>query len=209
MLKEKLQKISFLESYDEIDTLIEMKCLKYKEYEKNHTIREAQEACEWVDFVIEGTVIAYSLSENGNATTMFEFNKDSIIGANLILTGGIYPLTFYSKGYTEIISIKKCGIYKLLHNYDFTLNFFKSLSINSQNLNKKVFVFHRKTIRENLLNYFEEQSVIQGSTLIKLPISKKQLADYLGIQRQSLFRELKKLSDDKLIEINNREIEIL
>lgn len=209
MLKEKIKQLEYFASYENIEYLIKNKCIKYKEYYKNHTIREVNDECDWVDIVISGEVIAYSLTENGNATTMFEFKKNSIIGANLILTKGKYPLTFYSKDSVEIISINKCGILELLHNYDFSIQFFKALSINSQNLNKKVFIFHRKTIRENLLNYFEEQMIIQNSKKIMLPISKKELADYLGIQRQSLFRELKKLSDEKIIDINNREILIL
>ncbi len=209
MIREKIKKVTFFESFQDIDLLINKKFIKYKEYYKYHTIRESQEECEWVDIVIKGEVIAYSLNENGNATNMFEFKKGSIIGANLILTKGKYPLSFYAKDCVELISINKNGILELLHNYDFSLSFFKALSINSQNLNKKVFIFHKKTIRENLLNYFEEQSIIQKSCNIVLPISKKELADYLGIQRQSLFRELKKLSDDKIIKINNRRISIL
>lgn len=209
MVRKKIQEISFFESYEGIDALIDKKCLKFKEYEKNHTIREAHEVCNWVDIIIKGTVIAYSLSENGNATTMFEFNKESIIGANMILTEGKYPLTFYSKDHTEIISINKCGIYELLHNYDFSINFFKALSINSQNLNRKIFKFHKKTIRENIIEYIHEQIIIQKSDTIKLPISKKQLADYFGIQRQSLFRELKYLQDEGILNIDNRFITLL
>ncbi|MDD3253809.1 MAG: helix-turn-helix domain-containing protein [Lachnospiraceae bacterium] len=34
------------------------------------------------------------------------------------------------------------------------------------------------------------------------------MADYLGVQRPSLFRELKKLKEEGIIEINNRTITI-
>jgi CRP-like cAMP-binding protein len=140
---------------------------------------------------------------------MFEFESGSIIGANLILTGGVYPLNFYSKNETKIISLSKKCIEELLHNYDFTIKFFKALSINSQNLNKKVFIFHKKTIRENLLDYFTTQANLQKSSTFTLPISKKELADYLGVQRQSLFRELKLLREENIIKIENRKITLL
>ncbi len=209
MIKNKIKEISFFESFREIDKLLEKKCLKYNVYYKNHSIREVNQNCYWVDIIVSGSVVAYSLSESGNATNMFEFKEGSIIGANLILTEGKYPLTMYSKEKTEIISVNKCGIYELLHNYDFSINFFKALSINSQNLNRKVFKFHKKTIRENLLEYIHEQIIIQKSDTIKLPISKKQLADYFGIQRQSLFREFKNLQDEGIIDIDNRFITLL
>ncbi len=205
-IKEVLNQVSFFNNADNLDKLIENKSIRVKKFYKNNTIREAEETCSWVDIVVSGVVIAYVLSESGNETTMFEFKPGTIIGANLILIGGVYPLSFYSKEETVIISISKGGVEELLHDYDFTIKFFKALSVNSQNLNKKVFMFHKKTIRENLLDYFNNQILIQKSTTFTLPISKKQLADYLGVQRQSLFRELKNMKDEGVILINNREI---
>ncbi len=207
--KEILDEVSYFDKIDNIDSFIKDKSIKIKNFVKNNTIREINEECNFVDIVVKGKAIAYSLSENGNATTMFEFTRGSIIGANMILTGGTYPLNFYSEGETQIISISKSAIEQLLKNYDFTIKFFKALSINSQNLNKKVFLFHKKTIRENLIKYFNDLSFIQKSKKIVLPVSKKELADYLGIQRQSLFRELKKMRDEKIISINNRLITLL
>ena len=58
------------------------------------------------------------------------------------------------------------------------------------------------------MDYFKQQTIIQKSSVILLPMSKRQLADYLGVQRPSLFRELKKLKEEGIIEINNRTITI-
>jgi CRP-like cAMP-binding protein len=67
----------------------------------------------------------------------------------------------------------------------------------------------QKTLRGNIMEYLHQQSVFQHSTTITLPISKKELADYLGVQRPSLFRELKKLSDENVIRIQNRSVTLL
>ena len=69
-------------------------------------------------------------------------------------------------------------------------------------------MFTQRTLRENIMNYLKQQTIIQKSSVILLPISKRQLADYLGVQRPSLFRELKKLKEEGIIEINNRTIAI-
>ena len=66
----------------------------------------------------------------------------------------------------------------------------------------------QKKLRENLLEYLMQQAILQGSNSIVLPISKKQLADYLGVQRPSLFRELKALKDEGIIGISNRTIRL-
>ena len=58
------------------------------------------------------------------------------------------------------------------------------------------------------MDYFKQQAILQKSSVILIPMSKRQLADYLGVQRPSLFRELKKLKDEGFIEINNHTITI-
>ena len=80
------------------------------------------------------------------------------------------------------------------------------LSLNSQKLNRKITMATQKTLKENLLEYLRQQSILQHSNVIVLPISKKQLADYLGVQRPSLFRELKNLKEESILDVSNRTI---
>ena len=74
-------------------------------------------------------------------------------------------------------------------------------------MNKKI-AMYKKSLRENLMDYLVALSAVQKSKTIILPISKKQLADHFGVQRPSLFRELKRMKDEGLIEIDNRNITI-
>ena len=71
-------------------------------------------------------------------------------------------------------------------------------------MNERIAMYTQKTLRENLVDYLSALSTTQNSDTIILPITKKELADYFGVQRPSLFRELKRMKDENLIEINNR-----
>ena len=106
------------------------------------------------------------------------------------------------------LSININAVLEFLHDYNFTLHYIKSISQNSQGINQKIAMFTQRTLRENIMDYFKQQTIIQKSSVILLPMSKRQLADYLGVQRPSLFRELKKLKEEGIIEINNRTITI-
>jgi CRP-like cAMP-binding protein len=97
---------------------------------------------------------------------------------------------------------------EFLHDYHFVMQYIKSLSMNSQGMNRKITMLTQKTLRENIMDYLKQQSILQDSSKIVLPFSKKELADYLGVQRPSLFRELKKLKDEGIIEIDNRTIRL-
>ena len=120
-----------------------------------------------------------------------------------------YPLNIYATTDCELIHIKKESIEELLHDYNFTLHFIKSLSHNSQGMNQKIAMYTQKTLRENLMDYLTLLFAEQQSNTILLPMSKKQLADYFGVQRPPLFRELKKMQDEGVIIVCNKEIHLL
>ena len=181
-----------------------------RQYSKGVTLHSVNDTCQALDIVISGNIVAYSLSINGSSTTMFEFNKGSIIGANLLFgDSNNYPFNIYCLTDCQIIHINTNAVLEFLHDYNFALHYIKSISRNSQNINKKIAIFSEKALRKKVMDYFMQQTIIQKSSVIMLPISKKQLADYLGVQRPSLFRELKKLKEEGIIEINNRTISVI
>lgn len=206
-----LRNISLFSAIKESDLekLIAGNHIYRKHYMKGATVHNANETCRTLDIVLSGSLVAYSLSTNGSATTMFEFSQGSVIGANLLFgENHSYPLTIYCLTDCQIIHIDINAVLEFLHDYNFTLHYIKPISQNSQGINQKIAMFTQRTLRENIMDYFKQQTIIQKSSVILLPMSKRQLADYLGVQRPSLFRELKKLKEEGIIEINNRTIAI-
>lgn len=206
-----LRNISLFSAIKESDfeKLIAGNHIYRKHYMKGATVHNANETCRTLDIVLSGSLVAYSLSTNGSATTMFEFSKESVIGANLLFgKSHSYPLNIYCLTDCQIIHIDVNAVLEFLHDYNFTLHYIRSISQNSQGINQKIAMFTQRTLRENIMDFFKQQTIIQKSSTILLPMSKRQLADYFGVQRPSLFRELKKLKDEGIIEIDNRTIEI-
>lgn len=178
-----------------------------KKYTKGMVLSRQKDLCDTLDIVLSGSFVTYSLAENGSAMQVFEFVKGQMLGANLLFGDNhAYPLTVYCEADGEILRVSKKAVSDFLHHHDFAMAFIVMLSQNSQRLNQKMRMNLHKTLRENLLEYLENQSRLQQSDTVVLPISKKQLADYLGVQRPSLFRELKKLVDEGLIVSKGRTI---
>ncbi len=194
-------------SSDIINLLISDNQLYLKNYSKGTTVYNQKDQCKTFDMVISGGLVAYSLLESGSAMTMFEFSKGHMLGANLLFGDThTYPFTIYSLSDAQLLHITKKAVSKFLHDYNFTMQFIGMLSLNSQKLNAKITMATQKTLKENLLEYLRQQSILQHSNVIVLPISKKQLADYLGVQRPSLFRELKNLKEEGILDVSNRTI---
>jgi CRP-like cAMP-binding protein len=209
---DRLRQIPMLANSDSgiLDRCIEEKQIFIRKYAKGATVHRQRERCTTVDVVLSGSLVAYSHSENGSAIMLFELKENGIVGANLIFgDDDTYPLNIYAAAACTLLHMSKTAVVELLRGHDFVMHYVKSLSMNAQGMNRKIAMLTQKTLRENILDYLRHQAIIQGSSYIRLPITKKELADYMGVQRPSLFRELKKMKDDGLIDISNRFIRVL
>ncbi|MCK9479257.1 MAG: Crp/Fnr family transcriptional regulator [Firmicutes bacterium] len=203
-----LKKLSLFSDVDLglIKNLVSAKQIIKTSYIKGKTVHEQHAECLGLDVVVSGNLVAYSLAQNGSETIIFEFDKDNIIGGSLLFgEQNKYPMNIYCTADCVLFYISKSAVKQLLREYSFVIQFIKSLSLNSQGMNKKV-LYTQKTLRENLIDYFTMLSAEQKSKFIVLPVTKKQLADRFGVQRPSLFRELQRMKAENLIEVDNRRI---
>lgn len=204
-----LKQIPILMDVDEniISELIKEREIYESQYRKNTTVHSYGEKCTMLDVVLLGSLVAYSFAQNGSESVMFEFKSSSIIAANLLFVdNNRYPLNIYCMTDCLLLHLTKSAVCKLLKDYNFVMQYIQSLSQNSQGMNRKLVMFSQKSLRKNILDYLTALSIEQQSDTVTLPLTKKQLADYFGVQRPSLFRALKELKDEGLIEVNNRRI---
>lgn len=192
-----------------LEKLIQQKHLYKRSYHKGATVHQQNAECFTMDVVCSGKLVAYSLSSNGSESVVFNFEPGSLIGANLLFgKQNRYPMNIYCTSDCVLLHISKSGVEELLKEYGFVMQFVQSLSMNAQGMNQKIAMYTQKSLRENLMDYLLLLTVQQKSKSVLLPVTKKQLADYLGVQRPSLFRELKRMKDEGLIEIANKRITI-
>ncbi len=124
-----IEKIRHIPLLSEMDTAVLDRCvtenqLFVRHYSKGATVHHQHEACSVLDVVLSGKLVAYSLSENGSAITMFEFQKDSIIGANLLFgENTIYPLNIYGVTPCDVLHISKDAVMEFLHEYHFVMRY--------------------------------------------------------------------------------------
>lgn len=179
-------------------------------FHKGATVYNKGDICTGMDVLLSGSLVTYMLFPNGSESQVFRFDKNRIIGANMLF-GNIsrYPFDIYCTEDCRLLHIEKAEVEKLLHDYQFTLNFLRCISLNTETINQKLHIYTNKSLRTNILDYLRSLSAEQKSSSVTLPISKKQLADHLGVQRPSLFRELKRMQESGLIRVENRKIHLL
>ncbi len=87
-------------------------------------------------------------------------------------------------------------------------NMLTMISEKAVDLSERVEVLSQRTIREKLTCFFLQMAGRQKSESFTLPFTMVDLADYLSIDRSAMTRELKRMKEDGMIEINRRNIRL-
>ena len=78
-----------------------------------------------------------------------------------------------------------------------------------QQLSEKVEILSHRSIREKLMCYFRMQSGKLETTTFTIPFSFSALANYICVDRSAMTRELRKMRNDGLLELNGRTVSLL
>lgn len=197
-------------SSEELVQLFNSQNHEIKEYNKNKVIYLQNEKCTTLDIILKGSIIVQKIDNNGNVLTISTFTTGDIVGGNLLFANvDIYPMTIASRSSCIILHINKDLILELCQkNKNFLIEFIKSISDKTIILTNKIKSISMKTIRQSILDFLTYEYYIQKTSKIILPISKKELAERIGVQRPSLLRELNKMRRDGLIEYDAHSITI-
>lgn len=179
-----------------------------KNYNKNSIIYMQNEKCKTLDVILNGIISIQKIDSDGNMLSINDFAGGDIIGENLLFSvKNTYPMTILAKSDVEILHINRDLILILCQdNKSFLLGFLQSLSSKALILSDKIMSLSMKTLRQCIIDFLLFENYAQQSTVIKLNMTKKDLAEKIGVQRSSLSRELNKMRKDGLIDFNNKYI---
>ena len=90
-----------------------------------------------------------------------------------------------------------------------TENFCKIVVNKVTNLNTRIEVLTKRTIRDKLLGYFSILSTRNLSRTFELPFSLTDLADFLSVDRSAMMREIRNLKDEGFIKKNGNKLTLL
>ncbi len=178
-------------------------------FKKNMTILGSVKQENIISIVISGYLQIIKTDYNGNRTIMEELFENDIFGSTISSINND-EFSIITKEDSKIIIIYFDEIIKNDLNYSYFNQFLKNLlniitkKINSNN--ERMEILTNKTIRNKLLAYFRIMSRKNNSRVIYLPYNYIDLADYLAIDRSAMYRELKNLKEEGLIEVKNKRI---
>ena len=83
---------------------------------------------------------------------------------------------------------------------------FRLVAEKATTLSERVEILSRRSIRDKLMCYFGMLAAKSNSSRFSLPFSLSALADYISTDRSAMMRELKKMREEGIVEIEGRKV---
>lgn len=169
------------------------------------------DACTHIEIVLSGALAVERITLEGNLLAVADFKVGDTLGANLIFSSRPYfPMTVVAKKKTEVLLVDKETLYKLCRTSDaFMRAFITTISDHTVFIGTKIKHHVSRRIRDGICNYLQAQVQLQKTTDIRLTLTKKALAEQMGVSRTSLSRALQKMKEDGLIDYDVHHVYIL
>ena len=196
--------------YEDLSNFLNISNYTIKKYSKENVVVIEGSKCEELGILLEGVLEAQALYPSGKLLTLTQLKPVEIFGEAVLFSKmNKFPATIGAIKDSKIMFIKKGNLINCLTNcHKFTENFLELLSNKLLILNKKVKMLSLGSIRQKIGNFLMEKYKEQGSNAIKVFLSRKEMAEHMGIQRPSLSRELIKMRKEGIIEFDKEVITI-
>lgn len=173
-------------------------------FDKDTVIAQEGDDCLSLGIILEGYIEVRKIYLSGKSLTISKFGASHTFGEAIVFSNAHkYPATIVSATKSKVAFIERKNIIKMCAQNPIVLEKFMGLlSDRILLLNRKVKELSYDTLRDKVLNYLFEQYKIQKNLTIKLPLSRKNMAEHLGVQRPSLSRELINMKEDGLIDFD-------
>lgn len=203
--------------FEHLEHLLKCCGAYYKFYKKNEIVFLQENKVDSLCIIISGSISIEKIDILGNNTYLLDFYEGNFFGEQIVLDKPcISPYTYkcssdckilclpFHKKYSTDNCENTCAC-RLL----FRENLLNEIVENNMILINKLEILSKKNIREKIMTFLTYESEKYSSNKVKIPFSKSKFAEYLGVNRSSLMRELSNMKNDGIIELDNKTFTIL
>lgn len=198
---------------DQLPEAIKLLNGRIKKVEKDDFIVQLGGVLLNAGLLLKGKIESSFQNENYDQITMHTFGGGYLFGEALVINGTKNcPVQVRAVEDCIILFIDLAEIYQSdIHSplrVILAENLIKSLARKNLILNQKVRILSQKSLRDRILIYLGTLPKDKNG-FVKIPFTQTALAEYLGVNRSALSRELGRMQDEELLTVEGKKINLL
>ncbi len=192
-------------------TAIDKDYIAKRRYQKGALIAQDGDICRAVGIVISGRIALQTLYPSGKVLTHLQLTKSGVFGEALLFNqSNRYPLNVIAGDDCQIGFIAKQNLLTIFNDYPQALqNYLMLMSNKLLLLNQKIFNLSLDTLDKRIANFLLQAARKQNKAIFKIGLSRKAMAEVMGVQRPSLSRTLSKMRRAGIIDFDGDLFKIL
>ena len=200
-----------IESIEKMMPCFEMKKRNFAEKDIIPTVEGNKE---YICLLLEGAVSVSRISIDGSLDLLEYMEDTGVFGDAFAFANREDEFITVCEKDCSVLFIEKSQITKRCanacqHHTQVVENLLQLMAGKVVHLTEKVDILSHRSIRGKLMSYFRIQSTKQNNLTFELPFSLLKLANYLCIDRSAMMRELKKMKEDEMIDMDGRMVTLL
>lgn len=154
--------------------------------------------------LLEGSLEGSFINENYDKINMNHFTAGTLIGESLACAQiQCSPIQLRAMTDVSVLFFDFTVLYDteaLRHTYQLkmSVNLIQALSRRNVFLSTKIRIFGQKTLRDKVIIYLESLPKREDGS-VKVPFTQTALAEFMGVNRSALSREMGRMEDDGLL----------
>lgn len=198
----------------ELQSMLE--CLKptIATFKRDEFIAVAGIKFDGIGILLEGAAVIVKENVTGNRMVLTVLNPGDMFGEMAAFSGkAVWPASVLTQEESTVVFLppdkivgacgKVCDFHKKM-----VYNMLGVLSQKALLLNRKVEYLAMKTLRGKIASFLLEQTKTGGKQTFLLSMNRDELADFLGVSRPSLSREMGRMRDEGVIEYHRSSVKI-
>lgn len=186
-----------------------------KSYKKEEYIFLAEDRIKCVGVVQSGCIHMIREDLWGNKTVLVTIGEKELFGESFACGSDlISSVSFVAK---EPVRVLFLPFDRVLHSCSHACAHHQKLIVNMVTLIaeknvafiSKIDIMSKKTIREKIIAYLSAQASYHNAKYFTIPFGRVQLAEYLGVDRSAMTRELGHMKEEGLIDFEKNTFRIL
>lgn len=194
---------------DEILSVLACLSTTVKNFKKNTLIYSEGDTANFIGIIISGEVQTQKIDFSGNANIVSTLYAADLIAAVASYTADrLLPFDVLAASDVEVLCLNNSCLVRTcckacLFHTKIIENMLRITAEKNLRLSAKIDILTKRTIREKIISFLYSQSKKSKGERFTVNMSRRQMAEYLSVNRSALSRELCKMQNEGLLEFKN------